>query len=107
MVDVQESLQRAVAEGDQNAIAAADASAKSVRDALKELAEADAESQLRPTADIGVGLRGIGVGRIDVTAEVRYLLSTFDQSKLPTRGIAPQNQRQNDLVLSIGFGIRP
>src|SRR5687767_13679906 len=46
VVDVQESLQRAVAEGDQNAIAAADASAKSVRDALKELAEADAESQL-------------------------------------------------------------
>lgn len=67
----------------------------------------DAESQLRPTADIGVGLRGIGVGRIDVTAEVRYLLSSFDQSKLPTRGIAPQNQRQNDLVLAIGFGIRP
>jgi opacity protein-like surface antigen len=66
-----------------------------------------AESQLRPTADVGVGLRGIGIGRIDVTAEVRYLLSSFDQSKLPTRGITPQDQRQNDLVFSIGFGIRP
>lgn len=67
----------------------------------------DADSQLRPTADIGVGVRGIGVGRIDVTAEVRYLVSSFDQSKLPIRGIAPQSQRQNDLVLAIGFGIRP
>jgi opacity protein-like surface antigen len=66
-----------------------------------------AESQLRPTADVGVGLRGIGIGRIDVTAEVRYLLSSFDQSKLPTRGITPQDQRQNDLVFSIGIGIRP
>jgi hypothetical protein len=67
----------------------------------------DAESQLRPTADIGVGLRGIGVGRIDVTAEVRYLMSTFDQGKLPIRGIIPQDQRQNDVVFAIGFGIRP
>jgi opacity protein-like surface antigen len=66
-----------------------------------------AESQLRPTADIGVGLRGIGVGPIDVTAEVRYLLSSFDQSKLPIRGITPQDQRQNDVVFSIGVGIRP
>lgn len=66
-----------------------------------------AESQLRPTADIGVGLRGIGIGRIDVTAEVRYLMSTFDQAKLPIRGITPQDQRQNDVVLAIGFGIRP
>jgi methyl-accepting chemotaxis protein len=46
VVDVQESLQRAVAEGDQNAIAAADASAKTVRDALKGLASVDAESEL-------------------------------------------------------------
>lgn len=66
-----------------------------------------AESQLRPTADLGVGLRGIGIGRIDVTAEVRYLPSSFDQSKLPIRGITPQDQRQNDLVFSIGIGIRP
>jgi methyl-accepting chemotaxis protein len=46
VVDVQESLQRAVAEGDQNAIAAADTSATTVRNALKELAAADAESEL-------------------------------------------------------------
>ncbi len=66
-----------------------------------------AESQVRPTADIGVGLRGIGIGRIDVTAEVRYLMSSFDQAKLPIRGITPQDQRQNDFVFAIGFGIRP
>jgi hypothetical protein len=67
----------------------------------------DAENQVRPTADIGIGFRGIGIGAIEVTAEVRYLPSSFDQGKLPTRGIAPQDQRQNDLVFSIGFGIRP
>ena len=66
-----------------------------------------AESQIRPTADLGIGLKGIGIGRIDVTAEVRYLLSTFDQAKLPIRGITPQDQRQNDLMFSIGFGLRP
>jgi hypothetical protein len=52
-------------------------------------------------------LRGIGIGRIDVTAEVRYLMSSFDQAKLPIRGITPQDQRQNDFVFAIGFGIRP
>lgn len=66
-----------------------------------------ADSQLRPTADIGVGFRGVGVGPIDVSAEVRYLPSSFDQGRLPTRGIAPQDQRQSDLLFSIGFGIRP
>jgi len=66
----------------------------------------DAENQLRPTADIGLGFRGIGVGPIEATAEVRYLLSSFDQEKLPTRGIIAQSQRQNDLVFAIGFGIR-
>jgi hypothetical protein len=66
-----------------------------------------ADNQVRPTADIGLGFRGIGVGAIEVTAEVRYLPSSFDQGKLPTRGIAPQDQRQNDLFFSIGIGIRP
>jgi hypothetical protein len=54
-----------------------------------------------------VGFRGVGAGPIEVSAEVRYLPSSFDQSRLPTRGIAPQDQRQNDLLFSIGFGIRP
>jgi hypothetical protein len=39
-------------------------------------------------------------------AEARYLPSTFDQAKLPTRGIAAQNQRQSDFFFSVGFGIR-
>jgi len=62
---------------------------------------------VRPTIDVGLGLRGVGTGPIEVTAEVRYMMSSFDQGKLPTRGIAPQNQRQNDLVFGVGFGIRP
>jgi len=67
----------------------------------------ESENQVRPTGDIGLGLRGIGIGAIEVTTEVRYLPSSFDQAKLPTRGIAPQKQRQNDLFFSIGIGIRP
>jgi hypothetical protein len=68
---------------------------------------AETRNQVRPTIDIGLGVRGAGTGPIEVTAELRYLMSSFDQGKLPTRGIAPQNQRQNDLVFSVGFGIRP
>lgn len=67
----------------------------------------DAESQLRPTADIGLGLPGVGIGASDVTAGFRSLPSTLDQEKLPTRGVALQDQRQNDLLFSIGVGIRP
>ena len=66
-----------------------------------------AENQVRPTGDFGLGFRGVGSGPIEVTAEVRYLPSTFDQSKLPTRGITTQEQRQNDLAFTIGIGIRP
>jgi hypothetical protein len=42
-----------------------------------------------------------------VTAEVRYLPSTFDQGKLPIRSIVPQAQQQNDLIFGIGVTIRP
>lgn len=66
-----------------------------------------AMNQWRPTADIGLGFRGVGSGPIELTAEVRYLPSSFDQSRLPIRGIAPQDQRQNDLLFAIGIGIRP
>lgn len=68
---------------------------------------AETRNQVRPTIDVGLGLRGVGTGPIEVTAEVRYMMSSFDQGKLPTRGIAPQNQRQSDLVFAVGFGIRP
>ena len=67
----------------------------------------DAEDTLRPAADIGLGLRGMGMGPIDVAMEVRYLPSSFDQSALPTRGISVQDQQQNDVFFSIGIGIRP
>lgn len=67
----------------------------------------DAENQWRPTGDIGVGFRGVGSGPIEMSAEVRYLPSSFDQGKLPIRGIVPQAQRQTDLVFSVGVSIRP
>jgi hypothetical protein len=65
-----------------------------------------AQNQSQLTADVGVGVRGIGLGPIEVTAEARYLPSSFDQSKLPIRGIEGQKQRQSDLVLAVGFAIR-
>ena len=68
---------------------------------------AGAESQLRPTVDLGLGFRGVGTGPVEVTAEFRYLISSFDQSKLPTRGITPQEQRQNVLSFTVGIAIRP
>src|SRR5688572_20824023 len=46
VVDVQESLQRSVAEGDQNALTAASEHASNVRNALKELADVDAGSTI-------------------------------------------------------------
>ncbi len=66
-----------------------------------------AENQLRPTGEIGLGLRSAGSGTVQVGGEVRYLPSSFDQSKLPTRGIATQEQQQNDFVFSVWVGIRP
>ena len=67
----------------------------------------NADNQARPTVDLGVGVRGVGIGAIEGAVEIRYLLSSFDQAKLPTRGITVQEQRQNDLVFSIGIGLRP
>lgn len=51
LVDVQESLQRAVAEGDQNALSAASEHAAKVREALSELAAVDKERTL--ASDLG------------------------------------------------------
>jgi len=68
---------------------------------------AGAEDQLRPAADVGIGFRGVGQGPIEVSAEIRYLPGSFDQSKLPTRAIAPQDQRQHDLLFSIGISVHP
>lgn len=68
---------------------------------------AGARDQWRATADLGVGFRGVGAGPLEISAEVRYLPSSFSQGRLPIRGIAPQDQRQNDLLLSIGVAVRP
>jgi hypothetical protein len=66
-----------------------------------------ADGQFRPTGDIGIGFRGMGSGPIEISAEMRYLPSTFDQGRLPIRGITPQAQRQTDLIFGIGVSIRP
>ena len=65
-----------------------------------------ASSSTAFTGDVGVGFRG-GAGAIEVSGEVRYLPSVFDQAKLPLRGLAPQDQRQNDLLFTIGVTVKP
>lgn len=65
-----------------------------------------ATSFITGTGDFGVGFRA-GTGAVEVGAEMRYLPSTFDQSKLPTRGIVAQKQRQTDLLFGIGVTVRP
>ncbi|MGQ0647718.1 MAG: hypothetical protein ACT4P7_09095 [Gemmatimonadaceae bacterium] len=59
-----------------------------------------------PTADIGLGFRA-GTGPIEVSAELRYLPSTFDQAKLPMRGLVGQKQRQTDILFGVGITVRP
>jgi hypothetical protein len=58
------------------------------------------------TGDVGLGFRG-GSGPIEVLGEIRFLPGSFDQAKLPLRGLAPQDQQQNDLLFTIGMTIRP
>jgi hypothetical protein len=64
-------------------------------------------NQWRPMGDFGLGLRGAPGGPLDVHIEARYLASTVDQGKLPTRSIVPQVQRQGDLLLTVGLSLRP
>jgi hypothetical protein len=65
-----------------------------------------ASSSTAFTGDIGAGFRA-GAGAIEVLTEVRYLPSAFDQAKLPLRGQSPQDQRQNDLLFTIGVTVKP
>ncbi len=58
------------------------------------------------TGDMGAGFRG-GAGAIEISGELRYLPSAFDQAKLPLRGLAPQDQRQTDLLFTVGVTIKP
>lgn len=67
----------------------------------------DVESQWRPTGDFGLGLRAGASGPVEVSAEVRYLPSSFDQGKLPLRSVVPQAQRQTDILFGIGVTVRP
>jgi len=65
-----------------------------------------ASSNLTLTGDVGAGFRG-GTGPVEILAEVRFLPSSFDQAKLPLRGLTPQDQAQNDLLFTIGVTIKP
>jgi len=65
-----------------------------------------ASSAVSFTGDVGVGFRG-GSGILEVGGEIRFLPSTFDQGKIPLRGLVPQEQNQSDLLFSIGVTIRP
>jgi hypothetical protein len=58
------------------------------------------------TGDFGAGFRA-GAGVIEISGELRYLPSAFDQARLPLRGLAPQDQQQNDLLFTIGVTVRP
>ena len=58
------------------------------------------------TGDIGAGFRG-GAGAIEVAGEMRVMPSTFDQARLPLRGLAPQDQQQLDVLFTIGVTVRP
>lgn len=58
------------------------------------------------TGDVGVGFRG-GAGPIEISGEMRLLPSAFDQAKLPLRGLSPQDQRQTDVLFSIGVTVKP
>lgn len=65
-----------------------------------------ASSTSSVTGDIGAGFRG-GTGPIELLAELRFMPSSFDQAKLPLRGLTPQDQQQNDLLFTIGVTIKP
>ena len=65
-----------------------------------------ASSSTSLTGDVGAGFRG-GTGPVEILAELRFLPSSFDQAKLPLRGLAPQDQAQNDLLFTIGVTIKP
>ena len=65
-----------------------------------------ASSNTALTGDFGLGFRA-GSGPIEVLGEVRFLPSSFDQAKLPLRGLSPQDQQQNDLMFTVGVTVRP
>lgn len=67
----------------------------------------DAESQWRTSGDFGIGFRAANSQKLEISAEMRYLPSSFDQGKLPLRSVTPQAQRQTDFVFGIGVSVRP
>lgn len=58
------------------------------------------------TGDLGLGLSA-GEGPVTMTAEARWLPSTFDASSLPMRALGNTDQEQNDWLFQLGFRFRP
>lgn len=58
------------------------------------------------TGDLGLGLAA-GDGPVTVSAEARWLPSTFSATSLPIRATGGTDQDQNDWIFQLGFRLRP
>ncbi|HEX8210354.1 MAG TPA: hypothetical protein VF584_09200 [Longimicrobium sp.] len=58
------------------------------------------------TGDLGLGLSA-GEGPVTMTAEARWLPSTFNARSLPIRATGNTDQQQNDWIFQLGFRFRP
>lgn len=58
------------------------------------------------TGDLGLGLSA-GDGPVAMTAEARWLPSTFHARSLPIRATGGAEQDQNDWIFQLGFRFRP
>ncbi|MBW3656748.1 MAG: hypothetical protein KY444_11650 [Gemmatimonadetes bacterium] len=58
------------------------------------------------TGDLGLGLSA-GEGPVTMSAEARWLPSTFNARSLPIRSMGGSDQDQNDWVFQLGFRFRP
>jgi hypothetical protein len=58
------------------------------------------------TGDLGLGFSA-GDGPVSMTAEARWLPSTFNARSLPIRATGNTDQDQNDWLFQLGFRFRP
>jgi hypothetical protein len=58
------------------------------------------------TGDLGLGISA-GDGPVSMTAEARWLPSTFSARSLPIRAMGGTDQDQNDWTFQVGFRFRP
>lgn len=58
------------------------------------------------TGDLGLGVTS-GAGPVEMSAEARWLPSTFNARSLPIRAMGGTDQAQNDWTFQLGFRFRP